>query len=109
MLRPGDSCDPTYLRRAALPTGRGQACQGARYGEDMMRKLPRLAWQGASAVMAVLAVGAAGMAPAAAATGPVAATPAAGTPRLPTAGTTQEERRPLVDRARPAEAAGTLD
>src|SRR5438046_8681073 len=107
MLRPGDSCDPTYLRRAALPTGRGQACQGARYGEDMMRKLPRLAWQGASAVMAVLAVGAAGMAPAAAATGPVAATPAAGTPQLATTGPTTDQTRPPVDSCGHQSAAGT--
>src|SRR5690349_14197249 len=99
MSRPrGNRPIPNYLRRAALPDGRGQACQGARYGEDTMRRLPRwLAWHGTSAVLAVLAVGAGGMAPAAAATGPVSATPAAATPQLVTTGTTTEQIRQLAD------------
>jgi hypothetical protein len=75
----------------------------------MMRKLPRtLAWYGASAVVAVLAVGAAGLAPAAAATGPVSATPAAGTPQLATTGTTTEQIRQLVDCGGTMYAVGTF-
>src|SRR5437899_2856458 len=86
----GESCDsePT-------PHGPARARAGAKhvrehlYGEGMMRRVPRwLAWHGVSALVAVFAVGAAGMAPAAAATGPVAATPAAGTPQLVTTAAT---------------------
>jgi hypothetical protein len=59
-----------------------------------MRRLPRwLAWHGAGTVVAILAVGAAGLAPAEAATGPVSATPAAGTPQLATTGTTGQIRQ----------------
>src|SRR5579871_6794751 len=110
MLRPrGNRAIPkTYLRRAAPPSA-GQACQGARYGEGMMRRLPRgLAWRGAGVVMAVLAAGATGMASAAAATGPVSATPAAGTPQLVTTGTTTEQIRQLVDCGGTMYAVGTF-
>ena len=73
-----------------------------------MRKLPRwLAGHGAAAVVAVLAVGVAGMAPAAAATGPVSATPAAGTPQLATTGTTEQIRQ-LVDCGGTMYAVGTF-
>jgi hypothetical protein len=62
-----------------------------------MRRLPRwLAWHGAAAVAGVLTVGVAGMAPAAAATGPVSATPEPGTPQLATT-TTTEQVRQLAD------------
>ncbi len=74
-----------------------------------MRRIPRwLAWQGAGAVIAVVAAGAAGMAPAAAATGPVSATPAAGTPQLVTTGTTTEQIRQLVDCGGTMYAVGTF-
>ena len=74
-----------------------------------MRQVPRwLVWHGASAVVAVLAVGAAGMAPAAAATGPVSATPAAGTPQLATTGTTTEQIRQLADCGGTMYAVGTF-
>ena len=73
-----------------------------------MHKRPRwLAWHGAAAVVAVLAVGVAGMAPAAAATGPVSATPAAGTPQLATTGTTEQIRQ-LVDCGGTMYAVGTF-
>ena len=73
-----------------------------------MRKLPRwLAWHGTAAVVAVLAVGVAGMAPAAAATGPVSATPAAGTPQLATTGTTEQIRQ-LADCGGTMYAVGTF-
>ena len=74
-----------------------------------MRTLPRwLAWHGAAAVVAVLAVGAAGMTPAGAATGPVSATPASGTPELATTGTTTEQIRQLVDCGGTMYAVGTF-
>ena len=74
----------------------------------MQELLRWLGWHGASAVVAVLAVGAAGMAPAAAATGPVSATPAAGTPQLVTTGTTTEQIRQLVDCGGTMYAVGTF-
>ena len=82
------------LRRAILPAWAGaKACQGARNGEDMMRRFGRwLAFNGAG-VAAVLVVGATGLAPAGAATGPVSATPAAGTPQLAPTGTTEQIRQ----------------
>ena len=74
-----------------------------------MRTLQRwLAWHGAAGVVAVLAVGAAGMTPAGAATGPVSATPASGTPELATTGTTTEQIRQLVDCGGTMYAVGTF-
>jgi hypothetical protein len=74
----------------------------------MMPKLGRrLAWNGAGTVVAVLAVGAAGLSPAAAVTGPVSAVPAAGTPQLAT-GTTTEQIRQLADCGGTMYAVGTF-
>src|SRR5262249_24159021 len=74
-----------------------------------VRNLPRWrGWHGASAVLAVLAAGVAGMAPAGAATGPVSAAPAAGTPQLVTTGTTTEQIRQLVDCGGTMYAVGTF-
>jgi len=73
-----------------------------------MRRLPRsLVRHGAAAVAAVLAVGTAGMTPAGAATGPVSATPAAGTPQLATT-TTTEQVRQLADCGGTMYAVGTF-
>ncbi len=73
-----------------------------------MRRLPRwLAWHGTAAVAAVLTVGAATMAPAGAATGPVSPTPAAGTPQLATT-TTTEQVRQLADCGGTMYAVGTF-
>jgi len=74
----------------------------------MMPKLRRLACGGAGTVVAVLAVGAAGLSPAAAVTGPVSAVPAAGTPQLAPTGTTTEQIRQLADCGGTMYAVGTF-
>src|SRR5262249_59926313 len=81
-------------RASARRPGRAPACRAETWG-GRMPKLGGLAWTGAGTVAAVLAVGAAGLSPAAAA-GPVSAVPAAGTPQLAPTGTTTEQIRQLV-------------
>jgi hypothetical protein len=73
----------------------------------MMRRFGRWLTLNGAGVAAVLVVGATGLAPAGAATGPVSATPAAGTPQLATTGTTEQIRQ-LADCGGTMYAVGTF-